>query len=225
MSAGWEDRAESFIAWARTPNHDSYWLFRDSFFQLLPPPRRATLEIGCGEGRVCRDLRDRGHTVTGLDAAPTLVAAAVAADAQSTYLVGAAENLPFPDRSFDLVVAYNSLMDVDDMPGAVAEAARVLDRGGRFCICVTHPFRDSGSSRAASTVHPSSSPAPTSKKGRTSSPPNGTGWCSRSRAGRTRSSRTCGHSNRRGCWSRRCESRRGLTTETGGSRSSCTCAG
>jgi SAM-dependent methyltransferase len=144
VSTGWEDRAESFIAWARTPNHDAYWLFRDSFFELLPPPGRATLEIGCGEGRVCRDLRERGHRVTGLDAAPTLVAAAAEADPESEYVVGAAEHLPFADRSFGLVVAYNSLMDVEDMPRAVGEAARVLDGGGRFCVCVTHPFRDAG---------------------------------------------------------------------------------
>jgi hypothetical protein len=34
-------------------------------------------------------------------------------------------------------------MDVDDMPGAVSEAGRVLEAGGRLCICVTHPFFDS----------------------------------------------------------------------------------
>ena len=44
----------------------------------------------------------------------------------------------------DLVVAYNSLMDVADMPAAVREAARVLDAGGRFCICVTHPLSNAG---------------------------------------------------------------------------------
>ncbi|MCP9487406.1 MAG: class I SAM-dependent methyltransferase [Gaiellaceae bacterium MAG52_C11] len=144
MSTGWEDRAEGLIAWARKPGHDAYWLYRDSFFELVPPPGRRTLEIGCGEGRVSRDLRDRGHAVTGLDAAPTLVAAAADADPASEYVVSVAESLPFEDGSFDLVVAYNSLMDVEDMPAAVGEAARVLESGGRFCVCVTHPFRDAG---------------------------------------------------------------------------------
>lgn len=144
MSSGWEDRAEAFIAWARTPGHDAYWRFRGAFFDIVLPPGRRTLEIGCGEGRVCRDLRDRGHNVTGLDAAPTLVAAAASADPRSEYVVGDAASLPFGDGSFDLVVAYNSLMDVEDMPAAVTEAARVLESGGRFCVCVTHPFRDTG---------------------------------------------------------------------------------
>ena len=40
------------------------------------------------------------------------------------------------------MVAYNSLMDVADMPGAVAEAARVLQPGRPLCICVTHPTAD-----------------------------------------------------------------------------------
>jgi len=31
-------------------------------------------------------------------------------------------------------------MDIADMPGAVCQAARVLEPGGRFCVCVTHPL-------------------------------------------------------------------------------------
>lgn len=36
------------------------------------------------------------------------------------------------------------LMDVDDMPAAIAEAGRVLEQGGHFCLCVTHPIADAG---------------------------------------------------------------------------------
>jgi SAM-dependent methyltransferase len=100
-----------------------------------------TLEVGCGEGRVARDLGARGHRVTGLDPSPTLVSAAAEADPAGHYVVGLAEALPFDDGVFDLVVAYNSLMDVDDMPVAVSEAARVLAPGGRLCACITHPLQ------------------------------------------------------------------------------------
>src|ERR671935_2225234 len=123
---GFEDRAQGWLAWARTPGHDAYWTYRDAFFALVSTPSRATLEVGCGEGRVSRDLVARGHRVTGLDASPTLLRAAAEADPASRYVEGAAEALPFPDAAFDLVVAYNSLMDVADMPAAVREAARVL---------------------------------------------------------------------------------------------------
>ncbi len=144
LNQDWEQEAENWIAWARTPDHDAYWLFRDSFFRLLPSPGRATLELGCGEGRVARDLAARGHRVTGVDASPTLLRAANEAQPGGDYVLADAAALPFAAASFDLVVAYNSLMDVQDMPGAVREAARVLESGGRLCVCVTHPLADAG---------------------------------------------------------------------------------
>lgn len=143
MSFEWQ--AGDWLAWARTPGHDSYWQFRDAFFEeILPAPGRLTLEVGCGEGRVARDLARLGHMVVALDASPTLVAKAAAADLAGRYLLADAAALPFPDRCFDIVVAYNSLMDVADMPASVREASRVLEPGGRLCVCVTHPTADAG---------------------------------------------------------------------------------
>ena len=143
MSFEWQ--AESWLRWARTPGHDAYWQYRDAFFdELLPAPGHLTLEVGCGEGRVARDLARHGHRVVAVDASPTLAASAAAADPTGRYLVADAAALPFGDGCFDLVVAYNSLMDVDDMPAAVHEASRVLEPGGRLCVCVTHPTADAG---------------------------------------------------------------------------------
>ena len=79
--------------------------------------------------------------MTGLDASPTLLSAAAEADPASHYVVGPAEALPFDDGAFDLVVAYNSLMDVEDMALAVREGARVLAPGCRLCACITHPVQ------------------------------------------------------------------------------------
>jgi SAM-dependent methyltransferase len=141
----WESEAANWIAWARAPGHDAYWYYRDSFFdEIVPPPGRATLDLGCGEGRVARDLAERGHHVTGIDSSASLVAAAQDADPDGTYMLADAAALPLGDDEFDLVVAYNSLMDVDDMPGVVAEAGRVLEAGCPFCVCLTHPFFDAG---------------------------------------------------------------------------------
>jgi SAM-dependent methyltransferase len=143
--SSWEWQAEDWARWARTPGHDSYWVFRDLFFDaIVPTPGRLTLEVGCGEGRVARDLAQRRHTIVALDASPTLVAMAAAADPGGRYVLGDAAALPFADGSFDTVVAYNSLMDVDDMPAAVHEASRVLEPGGRLSVCVTHPTADAG---------------------------------------------------------------------------------
>ena len=140
----WEREARNWIAWARTPGHDAYWEYSPAFFDFLPAPGRATLEIGCGEGRVARDLAERGHRVTAVDASPTLLEAAREAQPEVDFRLADAAALPFEDSAFDLVVAYNSLMDVDDMPGAVREAARVLGPGDRLCACVVHPVSDAG---------------------------------------------------------------------------------
>lgn len=146
VGANWEAEAENWVRWARTPGHDAYWVYSPSFFdEIVPPPGRQTLEIGCGEGRVARDLKQRGHHVVAVDSSVTLLRYAKDADPDSRYELADAAALPFADRSFDLVVAYNSLMDIADMPGAIKESARVLEAGGRFCISVTHPLNDAGS--------------------------------------------------------------------------------
>jgi SAM-dependent methyltransferase len=144
-ASDWEAEAGNWIRWARAPGHDSYWYYRDGFFdRIVPSPGVLTLEIGCGEGRVSRDLRDRGHRVVAIDASPTLLRHAWEADPRGRYVMGDGMRLPFPDATFDLAVAYNSLMDMDDMPAAVAEAARVLTPGGRLAVSVTHPVNDAG---------------------------------------------------------------------------------
>ena len=144
-SDAWSGEAENWIAWVRRPWHDAYWWYSPLFFdQIVPESGRSTLEIGCGEGRVSRDLQARGHSTTGVDVVDAMLAAAREADPAGTYVRADAAALPFHDAAFDVVVAYNSLMDVDDLPGAVREAARVLQPDGRFCICITHPLMDAG---------------------------------------------------------------------------------
>ena len=145
LHGAWEKHAEAFIAWAQKPNHDSYWRYhRDQFLELVPPAGRRTLDVGCGEGRLSRDLKALGHHLVGIDASATMIAAAREADdAIETHLADAAA-LPFADGSFDLVVAFMSLQDVDDFEGAIREAARVLGQGGRFCLAIVHPVNSAG---------------------------------------------------------------------------------
>ena len=143
--AEWEPEAENWLRWARTPGHDPYWYYRDSFFDLIVPAAgRRTLEIGCGEGRVARDLAARGHRVAAVDTALSVLRYAQQEDLTGAYIGAESRALPFPDRCFDLVVTYNSLQVVDDMAATVCEAGRVLDRGGALCACVAHPVTDLG---------------------------------------------------------------------------------
>jgi len=111
---------------------------------LLPPPGRRTLDLGCGEGRLTRDLLAAGHRVVGLDYSPSMVRAFREAGPEPPVVRADASALPFPDQAFDLVVAFMSLFNLDDMPGSLAEVARTLQPNGRFCFAVVHPFMSAG---------------------------------------------------------------------------------
>ncbi|WP_028925331.1 class I SAM-dependent methyltransferase [Pseudonocardia acaciae] len=140
----WEEKSGEWITWARTPGHDAFWAYREQFREFVPAPGAATLDVGCGEGRISRELTDLGHHVTASDLSPSLLAAAEEAGSARRYRLADATALPFADGEFDRVVAYNMLMDVPDMPAAVSEAARVLTPGGLLTVSVVHPFVDRG---------------------------------------------------------------------------------
>ena len=82
--------------------------------------------MGCGEGRISCLLKDLGYCVTASDPVMQLVQAANDANSADFYEVATAANLPFEDARFDLVVAYNVLMDIEDVPTALKEPKRVL---------------------------------------------------------------------------------------------------
>jgi ubiquinone/menaquinone biosynthesis C-methylase UbiE len=87
-------------------------LNKPSFLDLLPPPGRVTLDVGCGEGRLARELTALGHHVIGLDGSPTL--AQVAGRALPPIRVGLADAtcLPIATGVVDLAVCFMVLMDV-----------------------------------------------------------------------------------------------------------------
>jgi SAM-dependent methyltransferase len=142
LRSAWQARADAWVRWARSPElDDDFWLFHlDHFLDLLPAPGRLTVDVGCGEGRVTRALAAAGHRVVGADTAPGLVKAGLAHPRSAPAVVADATRLPFPDGSADLVTAFMCLHDFDDMPAAVAEAARILTPGGRFAVALHHPF-------------------------------------------------------------------------------------
>jgi SAM-dependent methyltransferase len=147
MRDGWESEAGNWARFARTPGHDRAHdhINVPALLDLLPAPRSRTLDLGCGEGRLGRLLQSLGYLVTGVDAAPTMVGLAVSHEVPQPAVVADAAALPFRDETFDLVVAYMSLHDMDVMPEAVGEAGRVLEPGGRLCLAIPHPVNSAGS--------------------------------------------------------------------------------
>jgi SAM-dependent methyltransferase len=139
--AAWEEEAAGWIEWARTPGLDhTFWGFNlPALLELVPPPGRLTVDVGCGEGRVGRELIRRGHVVVGVEGSEALAAAARATEPSFEVHVGDARHLPLGDAAADLAIASMSLLNIDAMPDAVAEVARVLEPGGRFCFSLVHP--------------------------------------------------------------------------------------
>ena len=142
LRSEWDDQAEAWLRWARTPDHDHFFwkLGLPAFLEMLPEPGRLTVDVGCGEGRLSRVLRDRGHRVISFDGSPVLASHASRHGERVPVGVANAAALPVKAQCADLVVSYMVLQDVDDLESAVRESARVLGGGGRFCAAFIHPM-------------------------------------------------------------------------------------
>jgi SAM-dependent methyltransferase len=106
------------------------------------------LDLGCGFGRHAYEVLRRGGRVVACDMAiPELVevrntyAAMVASgeldrDVTATATAGDATRLPFPDATFDRVIASEVLEHVPNDQGALDELMRVLKPGGIIAVTV-----------------------------------------------------------------------------------------
>ena len=139
---GWKTSAPSWIK--RTGDQGDF-----SRQYVLDAPMLARVEVAlpsdaldvrCGEGRFCRKLKDLGVATVGLDPVPAMIEAAQCQDNGGQYTLGFAEQLPFADENFDLVVTYLSLLDIDDPAIAISEMVRVLKPNGRVIVANLSSF-------------------------------------------------------------------------------------
>lgn len=94
------------------------------------------LDIGCGSGGLVREMIAEGGKVYGIDPGTEAIRKATTAVPAGNFMEGAAEKLPFDDRSFDVVTMVNSLHHVPEqsMLTALLEAMRVLRSDGVLMI-------------------------------------------------------------------------------------------
>ena len=110
----------------------------------LGPIREAdtVLDIGCGAGVdsiIAAKLAGPSGAVTGIDLVPEMLARAsenarLAGVDNVTFQESSAEQLPFPDASFDVVISNGVFNLVVDKVKALGEVFRVLKPGGRFML-------------------------------------------------------------------------------------------
>jgi len=97
------------------------------------------LDVGCGAGLALSLAAVRGAEITGLDAAPAMVAHARRCVPGARIDQGDIEDLPFADGSFDVVTGFNSFQYAATPAAALTEARRVLRPGGRLLAAVWSP--------------------------------------------------------------------------------------
>ena len=106
---------------------------------LAVPPGLDWLDVGCGNGAFSEVIQDMAEcrSLTGIDPSEAQIDYArhrKGAD-QATFHVGDAQELPFPDASFDATVMGLVIVFIPDQPKAVSELARVTRPGG---MCATY---------------------------------------------------------------------------------------
>ncbi len=111
---------------------------RGSALAALLPGTGRILEVGCGTGGLLAAAAREGRTIEGVDIALRwLVVARRRLDdggLSVPMMAASADRLPYPDASFDAVVADSVLEHLDDPAGAVREWARVLRPGGALVV-------------------------------------------------------------------------------------------
>ena len=115
MTDVWSERAEGYRTSATHMAGDDL----DAVVEMCEPGEGVkALDVATGGGHVARRLRDEGCSVVTVDPAPGMQADVVAR----------AEDLPFADGSFDVVVTRIAAHHFEDLGRAVAEMARVSNR-------------------------------------------------------------------------------------------------
>lgn len=101
-----------------------------------PLQGKSLLDIGCGRGRLCRALAKRGAKMSGLDPQEAMLEIARETAPTAAFTCGGAEDMPFPDETFDGAIILNSLHHVPRavMGKSLSEALRVVKQGGIFLI-------------------------------------------------------------------------------------------
>jgi ubiquinone/menaquinone biosynthesis C-methylase UbiE len=157
VAAHWGKRAahfdQDFGHSIATPAERAAW---DRVFELAVGGRSglAALDIGCGTGFLSLELAGRGHSVTGIDFAPEMLALAkekaAGAKAAIRFEHADAENLGFAAASFDLVINRHVLWTLPHPEAAISEWIRVLRPGGRLAVIDGQSLVAPGEEQAAS---------------------------------------------------------------------------
>ncbi|MGZ0149925.1 methyltransferase domain-containing protein [Kribbella sp. WER1] len=108
---------------------------RAASYRMLALKRGATcVDVACGTGHAVAELARKGLKVTGVDADPDAIEAARERAPGAMFHVAHSDELPLEDASMDGYRALRLFHLLDDPRPTIAEARRVLHRGGRIVV-------------------------------------------------------------------------------------------
>jgi ubiquinone/menaquinone biosynthesis C-methylase UbiE len=128
----------------------NHWWFvaKRKFLRIVcdiyyPPADRKNLhvlDVGCGTGAIMKEMTTQGFgVVVGIDMSEE--ALKYCKEKQLQAVQGFADKIPYPDNTFDLVIASDVLEHLQDDARAVQEIYRILKPGGRLIATVpAHQF-------------------------------------------------------------------------------------
>lgn len=146
--SSWQTNAEPWITAVREAQIESRRLVTDRAMLAAIDACRphSVLDLGCGEGWLCRALLGWGVRAWGVDATASLVDAARAADPAGDYqcLDYATFSQQPPARQVDLVACNFSLFGAEELCRLITSLPRVLKRDGHLVIQTLHPHVSCG---------------------------------------------------------------------------------
>lgn len=94
------------------------------------------VDAGCGPGHWTNYLHQQGATIEGIDLVPEFIESARARFPDVPFRVGSFQDMDFPDKALQGLLAWYSLIHIppDEMPLALKELARVLAPGGKLLL-------------------------------------------------------------------------------------------
>jgi ubiquinone/menaquinone biosynthesis C-methylase UbiE len=98
------------------------------------------LDVGCGDGKDLKILSSKGAVIYGVEPSNEFVNTAKENNPDAIIKEGIAENIPFSENMFDIVVSKWTLQTCTDVPKALNEINRVLKPGGYFILLSKHPY-------------------------------------------------------------------------------------
>lgn len=135
--AGWYDKHVSNTS----DFHDE--IIHPGVIKLLAPKRTDVIvDIGCGQGELCRELSEMCHSVVGIDSAKKLIDIARSKtenDNVSYKFLNASKLAGMQSSEFDSAVSVLALQNMEELPKVLSEASRVLKKNGKFVIVMNHP--------------------------------------------------------------------------------------